>query len=222
MHVEKLNRTLDDWINALATYSFHQLCIQPAPGSWSIGQLYTHLVTDGNYYLEQMNICLSTNNHAEEKLSPAAEIIFLNQQLPDELIEGSPSNAFIPQPESKEQFEESFLKWKDDMNGMAIRITSGTFKGKTKHPGLNYFSAAEWFLFAEMHLRHHLRQRKGSISSCSIIPAMNEIALYYGTHLTSHLNIFSIKINECVFPDFNLVVNSCTSFSRSFVFFQIN
>ena len=27
--------------------------------------------------------------------------------------------------------------------------------GKTKHPGLNYFTAKEWLQFAEMHLRHH-------------------------------------------------------------------
>ena len=32
--------------------------------------------------------------------------------------------------------------------------------GKTRHPGLLYFNAVEWLQFAEMHLRHHFRQKK--------------------------------------------------------------
>jgi hypothetical protein len=32
--------------------------------------------------------------------------------------------------------------------------------GKTKHPGSNYFTAKEWLQFAEIHLRHHLKQKK--------------------------------------------------------------
>jgi hypothetical protein len=32
--------------------------------------------------------------------------------------------------------------------------------GKTRHPGLLYFSALEWLRFAEMHMRHHFRQKK--------------------------------------------------------------
>jgi hypothetical protein len=32
--------------------------------------------------------------------------------------------------------------------------------GKTKYPGLNYFTAKEWLQFAGIHLRHHLKQKK--------------------------------------------------------------
>jgi hypothetical protein len=33
-------------------------------------------------------------------------------------------------------------------------------KGKTRHPGLLFFSALEWLRFTEMHMRHHFRQKK--------------------------------------------------------------
>lgn len=46
------------------------------------------------------------------------------------------------------------------MNNVEMLISKSPFKGKTKHPGLDYFSAIEWLQFAEMHLRHHLRQKK--------------------------------------------------------------
>jgi hypothetical protein len=31
---------------------------------------------------------------------------------------------------------------------------------ETQHPGLYHFSANEWYQFAEMHFRHHVRQKK--------------------------------------------------------------
>jgi hypothetical protein len=43
-----------------------------------------------------------------------------------------------------------------DVHG--IDFSSG--RGKAGHPGLGYFSAAEWLQFAEMHLRHHFRQKE--------------------------------------------------------------
>ena len=46
------------------------------------------------------------------------------------------------------------------MNNAATQIANSKSKGKTKHPGLNYFNANEWLQFAEMHLRHHLKQEK--------------------------------------------------------------
>jgi len=54
----------------------------------------------------------------------------------------------------------SLLNVKAEMNRAAILISKSSFKGKTKHPGLHYFSATEWLQFAEMHFRHHLRQKK--------------------------------------------------------------
>jgi hypothetical protein len=46
------------------------------------------------------------------------------------------------------------------MNTVATLISESQFNGKTKHPGLGYFSAKEWLQFANMHFRHHLRQKK--------------------------------------------------------------
>jgi len=47
-----------------------------------------------------------------------------------------------------------------EMEQAAELISSNQPKGKSKHPGLGYFSAEEWLQFAEMHFRHHLTQKK--------------------------------------------------------------
>lgn len=160
MLVEDFNHTIDIWIKELEQYDFIRLCTKPSPGSWSLGQVYMHLIDDTTYYIEQIKICISANDNVMEEASPAAKAMFLNNNFPDEVIEGPPSNFCMPQPGSKEQLVSRLTNLKDEMNNAAILISRSSFKGKTKHPGLNYFSADEWLQFAEMHLRHHLRQKK--------------------------------------------------------------
>lgn len=152
--------TIDGWINALQQYSYIALCTQPSPGSWSAGQVYMHLISDTGYYIEQVKICLSANDNATEEVSVFAKTIFTNNDFPDERIEGPSSNDGIPQPNSKEQLLTGLRHLKDEMSTLAIQIETSTYRGKTKHPGLGYFSAAEWLRFAVIHFRHHIRQQK--------------------------------------------------------------
>ena len=136
------------------------MCAKPSPSSWSLGQLYIHLTEDTNYYIEQIKICVNNNDNANEEAFPFAKKMFLNNGFPDEVIEGAPANSLIPQPGSTEELVNGLMALKYEMNNTAILISNSSFKGKTKHPGLNYFNAAEWLQFAEMHFRHHLMQKK--------------------------------------------------------------
>ena len=160
MLIENFNRTIDIWIKALEGYDYDQLTTRPSPTSWSIGQVYMHLLDDTSYYIEQIKVCVTNNDHANEHPSPAGKIMLLNNDFPDEILEGAPSNAYMPQPESKEQLMADMLNLKTTMNNAATLISESPFHGKTQHPGLDYFSANEWLQFADMHLRHHLRQKK--------------------------------------------------------------
>ena len=158
--IENFNHTINLWLSELERYSFTELCSKPSTAGWSLGQLYRHLIKDANFYIEQIEICLRSNDHANEEASSAGKDMLANNEFPNEIIEGDPANAFIPQPESKEKLVQDLVLLKEHMNKVAAKITETSFHGKTKHPGLNYFSAAEWLQFADMHFRHHLRQKK--------------------------------------------------------------
>ncbi len=160
MLIYDFNYTIDAWVKELERYSFMQLCAKPSPKQWSLGQVFMHLIEDTNYYIEQIKICISTNDHSNEEISANGKAMLQNNEFPDEVIEGAPANAFMPQPESKEQLLRDLVNIKNEMNKLAALISSTTFKGKTKHPGLNYFDAKQWLQFADMHFRHHLRQKK--------------------------------------------------------------
>ncbi len=159
MLIKDFDHAIDTWIEAIQQYNFEQLCTQPDKNSWSVGQVCMHLVNDTNWFIEQIKICVSNNDNADETMLAYAQAMFSNNSFPNERLT-NPANVNMPQPESKEALIQLFINLKNDMNSTATRIADSDFKGKTKHPGFNYFNAGEWLQFAEMHLRHHLKQRK--------------------------------------------------------------
>ncbi|MEO5599762.1 MAG: DinB family protein [Cyclobacteriaceae bacterium] len=160
MIIENFNRTIDLWIKELGHYSFIQLCAKPPSNSWSLGQVYRHLIDDAKYYIKQVKICVAINDYANEQAAHDAKTMFCNNNFPDEILEGSPANTHMPQPDNKDQLLNDLLNLKSEINKVAVMISKTSFNGKTKHPGLDYFSATEWFQFADMHFRHHLRKKK--------------------------------------------------------------
>lgn len=157
---DDFNRLIDDWIEDLGQKTFAQICAKPSSTSWSLGQVGMHLMEATQHFLEEAKTCLSTNDHIHDEMSANAKTMFGHNAFPDELIEGPSSNANTPQPVSREMLIEGLKNLRDEINEAAILISASTSKGKTKHPGLRYFNAREWFQFAEMHFRHHLRQKK--------------------------------------------------------------
>ena len=168
--IEDFNRTIDFWIRQLEQYTLAQLCIKPSPTRWSLGQLYRHLIDDARYYIGQIKICVASNQHSNEEASSAAKEMLRNNTFPDEVIMGAPSNAHIPQPENKGHLMNDLVSLKAEMEDAACLISDSPFCGKTKHPGFHYFSAKEWLQFADMHFRHHLRQKKRIDNFLKIYP----------------------------------------------------
>ncbi|MEO5563264.1 MAG: DinB family protein [Chitinophagaceae bacterium] len=160
MLIDDFNYTIDIWIKELGRYNFDQLCSKPSENTWSLGQVYMHLIGETEHFLGQIKKCVSGNSNADGQMSPNAKMMFKNNDFPDELIEGPPTNADTPQPNSKDGLIRSLINLKKEFNTVGLLISPNTLEGKTKHPGLNYFNANEWLQFTEMHLRHHLRQKK--------------------------------------------------------------
>ncbi|QMU31588.1 DinB family protein [Adhaeribacter radiodurans] len=152
--------TIDIWLAELEQYTLDQLLIKPSPENWSMGQVYVHLLDATAFFMEQVKACLITNSHAAEEAAPVAKLMFQNNSFPDAVLEGPSSNAHTPQPASKEQLTRDLIALKSEITQLGILLQSSEITGKTKHPGLKYFNAQEWLQFAEIHFRHHLRQKQ--------------------------------------------------------------
>jgi len=119
-----------------------------------------HLVQATGYFIRQIRACTTSNDNQEAEAYPEARSMFANNDLPDTLLDGPPSNATTPQPISKEQLIDDLKKIKDEIKNAELQIAQTPFKGKVKHFALGYFTAYEWLQFTEMHFRHHLRQKR--------------------------------------------------------------
>jgi hypothetical protein len=158
--ITNLNATIDNWIAAIDQYSFEEICTQPSAGSWSMGQLYLHLIGDAGFFGDQIRECLQATQHVDEQPNEQGAAMLAANAFPDIKIEGNPANADIPQPQSIEQLKSGLLAIKDALNELFSLATRQPVQGKSKHPGLGYFTADQWFRFADMHFRHHLRQKQ--------------------------------------------------------------
>lgn len=74
-------------------------------------------------------------------MSPHSKSMFNNDELPNELSEGTPTNDSIPQTATKNQLLKELLEIKALMNEASLKIAESPFTGK-KHPGLYYLSAS--------------------------------------------------------------------------------
>jgi DinB superfamily len=158
--ITNLNATIDRWIAAIDQYTFEEICTQPSAGSWSMGQLYNHLIADTGFFADQIRECMQSTQHADEQPNEQGAAMLAANTFPDIKIEGNPANAEIPQPQSIEQLQLGLQGIRATLNDLFKRTCVQEAQGKSKHPGLGYFTADQWFQFADMHFRHHFRQKQ--------------------------------------------------------------
>ena len=157
--LKQFNKTIDEWIGFLDDYSLEQLIRKPIPNSWSLGQVYVHILSDTSYHIAQMKVALETDANSDEQMHVKAKSMFNNSSFPDMQIVGPGTDDNTPQPTTKEELLQHLIAMRADVN---VLFRSNDFlaaKGKSKHPGLYYFSALDWLVFTEMHMRHHLKQK---------------------------------------------------------------
>jgi len=158
--LKEFNETIQKWIDYLDDYSLEMLLQKPGSNSWSLGQVYTHIADDTAWFVEQMRAALVTNADGEKEMHEHAKAMFRNNEFPDTMIEGPATNTYIKQPESINEVRQRLSTIKAEVNVLYTSFDLSKATGKTMHPGLLFFNALDWLQFAEMHLRHHFRQKK--------------------------------------------------------------
>jgi len=150
--------SINQWIGFLDDYTLQQLVQRPAKDSWSLGQVYLHLINDTNFFLEQMKTAIATTEHTAENMSQFAAVMFANNSFPDQQMENPFNDINLSQPKSQAILRRQLIAIKEEVQLLFKNDASKS--GKTLHHAFGYFSAIEWLQFADMHLRHHLRQKK--------------------------------------------------------------
>jgi hypothetical protein len=128
---------------------------KPSEERWSVGQVYTHLLEETTYYLEQAIHCATYSENEEQSSNAQGQKIFAAGALPSLRIEGPASHQSIHAIASMGHVNILLKKLHSHWEQAIRTVSQSNGKGKTRHPGLGYFDAREWLVFAGMHLRHH-------------------------------------------------------------------
>lgn len=158
--LRQFNETIEQWIICLDNYTLEMLCQKPQIGSWSLSQVYIHIIDDTKYFVERIKTSLLNNADSEKEMHADAKAIFENNGFPDILLNGPSTNSDMRQPQSKDELLQGLISIKDEVNKLYATFDFERSNGKAEHPGLHFFNASEWLRFAEMHMRHHFRQKK--------------------------------------------------------------
>ena len=158
-YLERFNDTIQQWIDNVDHYSLAMLLQKPADKSWSLGQVYMHIIDDTHYFAEQIRLALKTNDNADKPMHEDAIMIFKNDGFPDIKIVNTTAGQPL-QPFNIAALKDGLNTIKQEIAALCADHNLDSAQGKTRHPGLLYFSALDWLRFAEMHMRHHLRQKK--------------------------------------------------------------
>ncbi len=150
------------WESELGKYSDEQFSKKPSSESWSIGQVYGHLVFGTlNYQIKQIEQCLSNNANQKEKKSFPGKLMFCINSFPPVRVKVPPSPTYTPkQPESRENILAGMGLLQKRLQNLSGEIDNAVHFGKAKHPAFGYLGAKEWYQLIVMHYRHHLRQKK--------------------------------------------------------------
>jgi hypothetical protein len=158
--LDQFNGTIDIWISSLDNYTLEMLSVHPKADSWSLGQVFIHLIDDTTWFVEQVRTCLLSNANSEKNMNEQARILLGNDEFPDMLLTGPSTGIPLRQPATKEELLQGLSSIKEKVNQLYFASDLSVSTGKTQHPGFQFFNAMEWLQFAEMHMRHHLRQKK--------------------------------------------------------------
>ncbi len=158
--IEKFNETLAIWITGLHSFTLEQLLVKPDDTSWSLGQLYEHLIEETNWYNGQIEISLDDVENSNVPTTVKAQKLLKNGSFPNERILGDPLiSENVKQPSDIDQLRSDLAKLGARTNETWDIMTKAIFYGKSEHPEMGYLNCFEWLQYSEMHLRHHLNQK---------------------------------------------------------------
>lgn len=151
------------WISELDYYGKNQFKEKVKGEGWTMGQVYDHIVYGTyNFHLKHINDCVLRMNGSEVgKKNFRGKILFLMGGMPPVRIKGLPASKYVPaQPENPEKFKDEFYKFLKVVHRASKEAGESELGYKTEHSVLGWLDAMEWLKLIEMHLRHHMRQKK--------------------------------------------------------------
>ncbi|MGG4491046.1 DinB family protein [Metabacillus idriensis] len=155
------NQTIKIYKDHLRDFSEAQLRHISAEGTWSIGQMYLHLIEVAFEYLDNIEACAAANEEQKLGKTEAGENLYRRGGFPAIKIKLSDDPGNTPSnSKRKEELMQGLIQVEEKMEEWEGKADAINPNFKVKHGGFGWLNAREWFDLVDMHFRHHLRQKK--------------------------------------------------------------
>ena len=159
-------KTANHWAEDLMNYEESELYLSPAVNEWCLAELYDHIMRVGRtYQLPNFHRCLNNDIVKGKPKNIKAYIIFdLNilpyrkikmQSFPPEIV-----TNFTPQKRKKQALIEDFNVFIEEVKDAWKLLENFDKNKKHYHPFFGMINAKEWYALVEIHMRHHIPQKK--------------------------------------------------------------
>jgi hypothetical protein len=154
---------LQHYLESLSAYQNSSFLQKTDAETWSLGELYEHLLVSSTYFLRQAEGCLR-----EEKGSFEGEKTLQGEQM-FALGGFPPIKIKVPEKyksatelsvQDIDYYQKRFQELLDYLPKVQKAIEGNPSSYKRQHAIFGMLTATEWIWCLETHLRHHLRQQK--------------------------------------------------------------
>jgi Protein of unknown function (DUF1569). len=152
---------INTYKDQLDVYSIEQLRYRIKPGTWSIGQVYSHIVDVALEYLDNIEECGASSHEQPLGKTAAGDQLFEAGAFPPVKIKLPEGMEYSPDDiKSKAEHLHDLNHLIEKMRDWDRLIDTIHPDYKVRHGGFGWLNAREWFDLIDMHTRHHLRQLK--------------------------------------------------------------
>lgn len=131
--------------------------------TWSLAQMYQHVYTASTFFIYNVNNCLHQKKGSSEGDKTAVgKQLYENNGFPEQKLKLPKAwdNGKGPEIKSQALIKQQWLDLLSQITELVEAITKDQGDYKTKHVIFGMLTAIEWYQQIEMHMRHHLRQKK--------------------------------------------------------------
>lgn len=163
--IKKFNTKANTWLQELENLDEASLLKNPKPGSWSMAEVYDHIIKVARTY-QIPNFKKSITTEAVRKkrknvlgfaifnIGIRRQVTIKMEDFPAKLVED-----FTPIKRKKSELLQDFKEFISEVNELKGILKNSTTSKKHYHPMFGDISTANWFSLVEIHMRHHDHQK---------------------------------------------------------------
>ena len=157
---------MEVWLDDLETMEDDLMMVKPSKNSWSMAELYDHVMRVGRtYQIPNLKQSITAAAKTKKRKNLAGVAIFnlkvrknikmRMENFPKPLVE-----SFTPEKRSKSDLIKDFKLFIEEINDLEEILIKSTKKNKQYHPMFGDINTKEWFALIELHIWQHDKQKK--------------------------------------------------------------